>query len=90
MQLEHSKDIPEMVQQKSNSLNEYQQFVKYLDKNIYIHNFIDSLYSDVVMIYPISSWTFWYKNPKKLQLKKQWTESLTKIETVQDITHLWK
>jgi len=59
-----------------------------IDENII--NSTESLYSDVAMIYPISSWTFWYRDPSKLSLRYPWEESLTKIETVHDITHLWK
>jgi len=55
-----------------------------------INNYIESIYSDVAMVYPINSWTFWYRDPSKSSLKHTWEESLTKIETVRDVTHLWK
>lgn len=65
--------------------------MKYLDiyKNDAV-NYVESLHADVTMIYPINSWTFWYRDPTKLHMRCPWEESLTKIETVSDVTHLWK
>lgn len=80
-----------MVQKKTSTCNQYLKLIKCLENKIYSHNSTGSLYPDVTMIYPISSWTFWYhKNSKNLQSTDLWEKSLIKIETVQDITHLWK
>lgn len=63
--------------------------IKNIENNENINNSTE-LYTDVAMVYPISSWTFWYRHPLKFDLKYAWEESLTKIETVSDVTHLWK
>ncbi|XP_015369894.1 PREDICTED: eukaryotic translation initiation factor 4E-like [Diuraphis noxia] len=90
-QLEYPEIITELNQtiiSKSNIYDEYQKLVKNTNENI--NNSTESLYTDVAMVYPISSWTFWYRNPLKFNLKDPWEESLTKIGTVCDVTHLWK
>ncbi|VVC35776.1 Translation Initiation factor eIF-4e,Translation Initiation factor eIF- 4e-like [Cinara cedri] len=86
-QFEYLKNIHEMIQNKT---NEYQKLLKSLENKMYTHNSTGPLYPDVTMIHPISPWTFWYRNSKKLQMTNQWEKSLIKIETIQDITHLWK
>lgn len=79
-----------MVQNKSNKFDEHQNLLKYLESNVYTHNSAHLINPNVTLIYPIIPWTFWYRNSKQLQLDIPWEESLTKIETVQDIAHLWK
>lgn len=79
-----------MIKSKRNISDEYQKLMKYMEINENINNSTESLYSDVAMVYPISSWTFWYRDLTKLKFKYPWEESLTKIETVRDVTHLWK
>jgi len=64
--------------------------MKNIKINESINNFTESLYTDVAMVYPISSWTFWYRDLSKLNVSYPWEESLTKIETVRDVTQLWK
>ncbi|XP_060879160.1 uncharacterized protein LOC132951361 [Metopolophium dirhodum] len=78
------------IKSKPNIYDEYQKLMKNIETNEKINNSTESLYSDVAMVYPINSWTFWYRNPSKLNLRYPWEESLTKIETVRDVTHLWK
>lgn len=93
MQFEFSKIIPEVkknIKAKPNVYDDYNELMKYLETNENAVNSVVSLYPDVTMIYPINSWTFWYRDPTKLHLKCRWEESLTKIETVCDVTHLWK
>lgn len=79
-----------MVRNKSKQFDEHQKLMKYLESNVYVHKPINPIYPDVALMYPIIPWTFWYRKPKKMQSNNQWEESLTEIETVQDITHLWK
>lgn len=82
--------IESNIKSKPNISEEYQKLMKNIETNEKINNSTESLYSDVAMVYPINSWTFWYRNPSKLNLRYPWEESLTKIETVRDVTHLWK
>lgn len=94
MQFEFSQIIPQVkenVISKPNVYAEYNKLIKYLEtyENDAV-NYVEPLYADVTMIYPINSWTFWYRDPTKLHIKCPWEESLTKIETVCDVTHLWK
>lgn len=48
------------------------------------------LYSDVSMVHPINSWTFWYRNPTLFLLTESWEESIIKVGTVGDVTDFWK
>ncbi|XP_027836501.2 uncharacterized protein LOC114119208 isoform X1 [Aphis gossypii] len=83
-------DSNNIIKPTPNISDEYKKLKKNIKIDANIINSTESLYSDVAMVYPISSWTFWYRDPLKSNLKYPWEESLTKIETVQDITHLWK
>ncbi|XP_025199890.1 eukaryotic translation initiation factor 4E1-like [Melanaphis sacchari] len=90
-QLEYPQIVTEsnkIIKSKPNLTDEYQKLMKNIKNDKNIINSTESLYSDVAMVYPINSWTFWYTNPSKTRYP--WEESLTKIETVHDITHLWK
>lgn len=79
------------MEQKLNVLIEYQKLMKRLEVDEINANYYEPLYPDVTMIYPIKPWTFWYRNPSKSEPRPlSWEESLTKIETVCDVTRLWK
>lgn len=79
------------MERKLNLLIEYQKLMKRLEVDEDNVNYYEPLYPDVTMIYPIKPWTFWYRNPTKSQSRHlPWEESLTKIETVCDVTRLWK
>lgn len=76
---------------KPNVITEYQKLMKHLEVVENNVDYYEPLYPNVTMIYPIKPWTFWYRNPTKSQSKHlPWEQSLTKIETVRDVMHLWK
>lgn len=70
--------------------NEYRKLLKHIDSIENNEHYVEPLHPDVTMIYPMNSWTFWYRNAMTLQSNFQWEESLTKIVTVRDVVHLWK
>lgn len=97
LQKEYTQSIPDphkkkpTVQSEPSIIDKCQKLIKcvYVKENTISSN--KSPRPVTSIIYPINqTWIFWYRDPTKMHGKNPWEESLTKIETVRDITHLWK
>lgn len=79
------------IKSKPNVFEKCQKLMKCLHVNDDDVSSIKIPRPDTAIIYPLSStWIFWYRDPTKMHGKSPWEESLIKIETVRDVSHLWK